>query len=386
VLTSFRHIPAGAGNLLRAFSLASRDLRPCHPAGGRPNVGSMTKVVGSMTKATETGRDPAPDLAGQAGYLIELAARAPSVHNTQPWRFTVAGPAIELYADAGRQLLEDPAGREMTISCGAALFGLRLGVRSLGYQPETGLFPEAGRRDLLARVRAGRQEPMNSDERAMLHAVPHRHTHRGAFEPGLLPAGLLARLRDDAAAEGATLAVVDGGPAYRRLTKILGAWSRKRDLYPTSHAAIQAQTEAQRWTREPGSLARDGVPAYAFPATAGREAGRLPQRDFDLGRGWGFAPAGGPPAPVTAVLVTAGDDEESWLRAGQALQRLLLRAAGQWVFAGLQTQPLQSASVRAQLRSGLALPGAPQLLLELGVARTSHVTGRRPAGELTAEE
>ena len=30
----------------------------------------------------------------------------------------------------------------------------------------------------------------------MLQAVPHRHTHRGAFEPGPLPGGLLlARLR-----------------------------------------------------------------------------------------------------------------------------------------------------------------------------------------------
>ena len=47
----------------------------------------------------------------RAGYLIELAARAPSVHNTQPWRFTVTGQAIELHADASRQLLEDPAGR-----------------------------------------------------------------------------------------------------------------------------------------------------------------------------------------------------------------------------------------------------------------------------------
>ena len=99
------------------------------------------------------------------------------------------------------------------------------------------------------------------------------------------------------------------------------------------------------------------MPAHAFPASAGREAGSLPHRDFDLGRGWGFAPSGGPPAPVTAVLVTHGEDEESWLRAGQALQRILLRAASQWVFASLQTEPLQSASVRAQIRGSLTRRG-----------------------------
>jgi hypothetical protein len=224
---------------------------------------------------------------------------------------------------------------------------------------------------------------MTPDERAMLQAAPHRHTHRGAFEPGPLPGDLLERLRDDAAAEGATLTVIDRGPAYERLTAILAAWSRWRDLYPTSPAEIRTRAETLRWTREADTEARDGVPPHAFPAAAGGAAGRLPQRDFDLGRGWGFSPSGGPPAPVTAVLVAPGEDEQSWLRTGQALQRILLRAAGQWVFAGLQTQPLQSASVRAQIRGSLTPAGSPQLLLELGVARTAHPTARRPAGEVT---
>jgi hypothetical protein len=326
-----------------------------------------------------------PDLAERAGYLIELAARAPSVHNTQPWRFTVTGQAIELYADASRQLMEDLTGREMSISCGAALFGLRLAIRSLGYQPEVDLFPEPSQRHLLARVRAGRPAPMTSDERAMLHAVPHRHTHRGAFEPGPLPGDLLERLRDDAAAEGATLAVIDDGPAYERLTAILAAWSQWRDLYPTSPAEIRTRAETLRWTHPADSEARDGVPPHAFPATAGGPAGRLPERDFDLGRGWGFAPSGGPPAPVTAILVADGEDEPSWLRAGQALQRILLRAASRWVFAGLQTQPLQSASVRAQIRGSLTPTGSPQVLLELGVAHTAHPTARRPASDVTTD-
>jgi nitroreductase len=334
-----------------------------------------------VTKASDVG----PDLAERAGYLVEVAARAPSVHNTQPWRFAVTGDTIELYADASRQLMEDLAGREMIISCGAALFGLRLAVRSLGYQPEVDLFPEPGQRRLLARVRAGQQEPMTAGEQEMLQAVPHRHTHRDAFEPGPLPEKLLDLLREDAAAEGATLTVVGDGPAYQRLTAILASWSQYQDLYPTSPAAIRTEAETRRWTHDAGSQTRDGVPAHAFPVTAGRETGRLPQRDFDLGRGWGFRPLGGPPAPVTAILVAEGENEQSWLRAGQALQRMLLRAASQWVFARLQTQPLQSASVQAQIRSSLTPAGSPQVLLELGVARTSHPTGRRTAAELTSD-
>jgi hypothetical protein len=232
-------------------------------------------------------------------------------------------------------------------------------------------------------VRLGLPAPMTPDERKMLLAVPHRHTHRGPFEPGPLPAGLLARLRDDVAAEGATLSVVDTDPARRKLTAILAAWSRVQDLYPGSGASIQSRVETERWTRDAGSQARDGVPAHAFPAAAGRDPGQLPRRDFDLGRGWGLLPSGGPPAPVTALLVTSGDHQEEWLRAGQGLQRLLLRATSHWVFASLQTQPLQEASVRARIQGGLALPGVPLVLLQLGRARTTHPTARRPPADLT---
>jgi hypothetical protein len=87
-----------------------------------------------------------PIPAGQAHYLIATAARAPSVQNTQPWRFRVGEYAIELYADPGRKLQVDPVGREMLISCGAALYGLRLAVRSLGYLPVVEPLPDPARR------------------------------------------------------------------------------------------------------------------------------------------------------------------------------------------------------------------------------------------------
>src|SRR5271169_4957780 len=105
-----------------------------------------------------TGEDAwraVPIPAGRAEYLITTAARAPSVQNTQPWRFRVSEYVIELYADPGRKLKVDPAGREMLISCGAALYGLRLAVRSLGYLPVVELLPDPARLRLLARMSLG---------------------------------------------------------------------------------------------------------------------------------------------------------------------------------------------------------------------------------------
>jgi hypothetical protein len=316
------------------------------------------------------------DLSRHAHFLVTSAARAPSVHNTQPWRFLVGQETVELWCDPARKLRTDPVGREMLISCGAALFGLRLAMRSLGRQPVVELLPDPAQLRLLAQVRAGRAAPAEKWNSRLLEAIPHRHTHRGPFMPGPLPAGLLAGLQHEALAEGATLALVGAGLPYQRLAVIVSA-ARRGDLDPWARAEIR------RWTRRPGSTSRDGVPALAFTGGEDPRDGVLPQRDFDLGRDLGQLRPGEVSPPVTAVLLTARDGRADWLRAGQALQRLLLRAATSWVFASLHTQPLENAATRDLIQERLSLPGRPQMVMQLGRAATTAATARRPAGELT---
>lgn len=312
----------------------------------------------------------------QTGYLLSTAARAPSVHNTQPWRFRVNPCDIEFFADPRRKLQGDPLGRELLVSCGAALFGLRLAIRSLGYQPLVTLLPDLARLRLLARVTMVAGPPMTAQEREMLNAIPHRHTHRGAFSPGQLPPRLLIGLQHDAFAEGATLALVRSSIEYERLASLLSATGPRQDLDPV------ARSDVVRWSRAKASVARDGVPARAFPAQRTSEPGRLRQRDFDLGRGLGFDVTPGARPAATAVLLTLGDHRADWLKAGQALQRLLLHAASKWVFASLYTQPLESAEIRNLVKDRLRLPGVPQLILQCGLADTAHATSRRPTADL----
>jgi hypothetical protein len=327
---------------------------------------------------TEGAAEQAQLLARNAQYLIATAARAPSVHNSQPWLFRVGAQAVELWCDPRRKTRDDEIGREMLMSCGAALFGLRLAVRSLGYVPVVDVLPDPSQLRLLARVSVGATAPMNELEWRMLQAVPHRHTHRGPFAAGPLPSGLLAGLQNDAMAEGATLALVDNGLPYYRLARLTAAARR-------AGADPDEQTEIRRWTRRPGSPLRDGIPAAALAARPpmADPPGRLPQRDFDLGRRLGGLSGGGAPPVATAVLITTGDHRADWLRAGQALQRLLLHAASAWVFASLYTQPLENPATRELIRDVLALPGHPQMLLQLGRAASAASTARLSPEELT---
>jgi hypothetical protein len=199
---------------------------------------------------------------------------------------------------------------------------------------------------------------------------------RQQIAPGPLPAGLLSKLQHDALAEGATLALIDRALAYQRLADITSAADRQQHRDPA------VREETRRWSRNADDPARDGVPAVAFSAGTRREPGRLSQRDFDLGRSLGLLSTEGPPPAATAVLLTVGDRRADWLRAGQALQRVLAHAAAKWVFASLHTQPLENASIRALIRDRLSLPGAPQMVMQLGVSHSARSTARRAPEEL----
>jgi hypothetical protein len=314
--------------------------------------------------------------ADQVDYLLAAAGRAPSVHNTQPWQFRIGADKVELFADPRRKLRTDPAGREMLISCGGALFGLRLAIRSLGYRPVVRLLPDPSQLALLASVSLRPGPPMSHVERVMLDAVPHRHTHRGPFTDRSLPPGLVAALQQDALAEGAALALVRDPTEYGTLAGVASRAAVAADLDRV------ARDEISRWTRLPGSQAADGIPARAFRSGHLQEPGRLRQRGFDLGRGIGAAASGGSDPVATAVLVTFGDRDVNWLQAGQALQRILLRAASDWVYASLYSQPIESAGVRELIARRLALPGSPQMLLQFGRVEVCEPTSRRPANAL----
>jgi len=131
------------GDLGRGLAAGISNTAGCHPGGAMDILPLPAEaLVGSEPLSVEA----------IAAYVV-AAVWAPSVHNTQPWWFSVAGQEISLYADFGRQLMvADPRGREMMISCGAALFTARLAPRSLGYIPETSVLPDPVRPLLVARV------------------------------------------------------------------------------------------------------------------------------------------------------------------------------------------------------------------------------------------
>ena len=141
---------------------------------------------------------------------LAAAVAAPSIHNSQPWRFRIREDGIDVYADWGRRLeVIDPSGRELLMSLGAAVFNLRLAMRQRGRTPALRWWPDSAEPHLVARVVTGPAVALSPGLGALAEAIPRRHTNRRPFARVVVPASVLDELTGAAGVEGATLRVAD---------------------------------------------------------------------------------------------------------------------------------------------------------------------------------
>ena len=242
-------------------------------------------------------------------YVVATAVWAPSLHNTQPWRFSADGREIILRADPSRQLpVADPDGREMLISCGAALFTARLALRSLGYIPEARVLPAPDEPTLVARVSFRDRAPAAEYELRLLSQVRQRRTHRGGFDTTPLSPDLLAALREGAARDGTTLRIM----ADDERQALAAAVQTAERAFRLDSARVQ---ELARWTPAPGSARADGVPPTSYPAHVEHTSPDYPGRDFAHGHGWGLPLFSSTPwrrtAGTVGLLTTADDTPQT---------------------------------------------------------------------------
>jgi nitroreductase len=316
------------------------------------------------------GREALPSLSKAVlTDCVRIATAAPSLHNSQPWRFRITADGVDVYTDSGRRLdVLDPAGRELLISVGAALFTLRLAIRRKGYRPVFALFPDAEDASLVARVTVGRPAASTPAVEALSAAVAHRHTNRWPFAQTAVPAVALSHLRDAARREGTALTVA--APAARDAIVRL---SQVADRRLQTRAGYRA--ERSRWT-VPGR--RDGVPRTAVGPWDALET--IPVRDFGLLPSQSAAGAF-EPYPTLLVLATEGDGRTEWVAAGQALQRVLLAATWQNLATTPISQPVEVPSIR-RLLSATAEDRWAQMIIRVGYGRQAAATPRRPLSEV----
>jgi nitroreductase len=318
--------------------------------------------------------------------IIRAVQLAPSVYNTQPWSFWIrADDRIELRPHMVEQaagsgiwvvdrqlLLSDEAAREMTISCGAALFNLRMAIRITGHQLAVSLLPDPRDEWLLASVEimTGRITPPTAEEQELYDAIQRRHTYRGPFTGRQVPHNIITELLEAARTEKGWLREL-----YRsQVTDWLYAAARAEDEL---RGFPSYMTELSQWTNGAGPGL--GVPKNSYgPRPASPDP---PVRDFST-------PPDSRPVerfesrPQLLSLATDYNRPLDWLRAGQALQHALLTAAHYGVAASFLTQSLELADhqqrAAAKLTAPTRPPDHPRLPDQIQLADDRHKSRRRP--------
>jgi nitroreductase len=327
----------------------------------------------------------APSDQAQRTAVLEAAARAslhaPSVFNTQPWRWRLTGDRLELYADTGRRLdATDPEGRLLLLSCGAALHHVRTALAAAGWSAGVERLPAAADPGLLARVRLGAAVPPDPQAQRMAAAIPRRRTDRRAFGDRVVAEDVLTRLRRSVEDEGAYLHVV----RPEQLPMLAASAGRAAGAEKDDPAY---RDELRRWTSRPPSSG-DGVP----PATAVQPAPRrVPVRDYAPEGGAGLRAGDDHDRGAAYVVLFGGTDRPAdLLRGGEALSALLLLATAD----GLATAPLSDATEvawpRHLLRGLLAGVGEPYIVVRLGHLDTAGplppAPRRDPADVITIDD
>jgi nitroreductase len=318
--------------------------------------------------------------------VVAAATRAPSIHNTQPWRFTGSADRLEVHFDRDRVLpVVDPTHRQQMISCGVAVEFAAVALRASGRDVAVDVTPEPGDPDHLATVRVVGERAAAEEDRAMAAALPERHTTRAPFLPREVPAELIDRLAADAAEYGVWTENVSREDAELVTVFLLDRAEEAEQRDPAYRAELEV------WLRtDPDAV--DGVPVDAIPG--GDPAARPSNwriRDFLVGQRSEQPPAvvpddAPPPAverPAVLLLGTMDDDRSAWVQAGRALGRVLLRLTAAGLAASPLTQALDWPATRTRLRMELSLVGHPQMLLRMGwPSAPAPTTGRRPVSEV----
>ncbi|TDV44096.1 Acg family FMN-binding oxidoreductase [Actinophytocola oryzae] len=296
---------------------------------------------------------------------VGLANRAPSVHNTQPWRWLVGDTSVHLVADRTRHVpATDPDGRDLLLSCGAALHHLRTALVATGWEAVVHYLPDEHDPDHLATVVMRPSEPTDEDI-ALAGALPRRRTDRRRFTSWEVPAEHLDLLVRRAAHAGGLLVPVTDSATRWRLTRAIDAAALHQADDP------DYLLEVASWSRS-SFAAHDGVLTVSGTPVPTRHDDTA-MRAFP-GGSLGDAPTGRGEEDGGRLLVLASRDDDTLavLRAGEAASAALLTATDLGLATCPLSQPLEVTDTRTTIRDQV-LDGTayPHLILRVGWAPTS---------------
>lgn len=310
----------------------------------------------------------------QLHFLLNYAALAPSHYNIQPWKFNIAGNCLSVYLAPSRVAeYVDPQGREVTISCGAAIYMVEVAAKHFGFATGV-MIPDANDEHCVAKIKLMEAVEPTTQDNLLFSAIKRRQTNRRWFDDSLVPEKIQIRCNRQTQKLDTNIAFVtdlDTRTRFAMLTEIAVKQQFSQPWF---------RQELSGWLRGNSTHEADGMPSFGLFSTRkftplARTLLRLFNRGKDTGQLNRQKIIDG--SPTLCVLATQEDNQAAWINTGRAMLSVLLTLATAGLSASFMNQAIQTSGLRRQVADIFGSAPYPQLVLRVGNAESVAWTPRR---------
>ena len=327
-------------------------------------------MMGDAWKIKEENFPETGGIEEKIRFLLNYAILAPSSHNTQPWKFSIKGNNIEVYADFTRQLPEvDPEKRELYISVGCAISNLLIAAEHFGFGYKL-KYSTREEGELVAIIELYHDK---REESELFSQITLRHTDRGQYEPEIEE----EKLQKLKASAGLRLDLITDQKMKSEIAKLIAL----ADRIQLGNKAFRK--ELASWLRHNWSKAGDGMPGYAFGIPSIMSLlGPFFIRTFDISKSQAEKDEELANNAVIGILSSEGDEKLSWVKTGIVFEKIMLTATKLGLSIAFLNQPIEVPELRRELQNLLKMAELPQLLFRIGYAKAKTKTKHTPRREL----
>lgn len=315
--------------------------------------------------------------------ILTHAIKAPSGHNTQPWKFILNKNQIQIHPDHSRSLqVSDPDHHILFISLGCVLENIIIAAKEFGYKSRVALArkdaPESFLKIDLQKCQAGPKD-------GLFNWIAKRQTNRRVYSGTIIPPADLEQLQHSVSFEGVQLRLIHDKKELQKLEPLIVEGTRKQ---MQNHAQRQEVLPWLRFSKKEATTKGDGLwlPTFGVPNIP-KKLVRLFLKYFLTERSE-LKKVKKEVQSSSAIGVFAIEkyDKMHLINLGRSFQRFALKATALGIAHAHLHAPCEDQKIKKTIVNSIGQRGHMQLLLRLGYARPMPYSFRRNLDEVLVEQ
>lgn len=314
-------------------------------------------------------------------FFVECATKAPSGHNTQPWKFEKIQDGIIIHPDFTRALpIVDSDNHALYISLGCALENLVIAASKIGYKS---IVDYPNNPNASINIKLNSSDEINPSEEELFDFIKSRQVNRSKYSDKVVNNTELERLMNCFNYDGISLVFLNGKEKFEKVIPLI---IEANNIQFQNKQFVTELTDWFRYSKAEAEKARDGL----WTATMGlpsmwRFIGNFVMKNI--------VSAKSEAKRINEILQhTAGiaiffsekNDATSWINVGRAFQRFGLTATKLSLCHAHLNMPCEEIYVRQKLANLLELGDKhPLLLIKYGYAEKMPYSFRRNIEDVT---